>query len=122
MADIISALHALRPGASWSLDGYEYSGLNWVDTVQTKPTEQEVNDEIVQQNAQDKLDDCKATAKSLLLDTDWVELPSVGDSANSPHVVNVVELIVYRAQLRVLAVNPVSNPTWPTKPEVQWSN
>jgi hypothetical protein len=40
------ALVKIRPGAQWSLNGDEYSGLDWLDTIQTKPTEQEVIDAI----------------------------------------------------------------------------
>lgn len=39
---IDKVLHELRPGASWALTGFEYSGLEWLDLVQTKPTEEEV--------------------------------------------------------------------------------
>jgi hypothetical protein len=43
---IDQALVSLRPGAIWTLHGFEYSGLEWRDTVQTKPTEEEINAEI----------------------------------------------------------------------------
>ena len=45
-------LLALRPNARWSLIGYEYSGLEWLDEVQTKPTEQEVDTEFNKQLAE----------------------------------------------------------------------
>ena len=40
------ALISLRPGAQWAWTGKEYSGLNWLDTEQTKPTAEEINAEI----------------------------------------------------------------------------
>jgi hypothetical protein len=40
------ALISLKPGAQWTWSGNEYSGLNWLDTEQTKPTVQEINTEI----------------------------------------------------------------------------
>lgn len=46
MITIVEALQSLRPGAAWSLEGNTYAGLVWLDQVQTKPTEQEVNDKI----------------------------------------------------------------------------
>ena len=49
---IPDALQALRPGAEWVLRGNEYSGLEWLDQVQQKPTEQEVNDEIARLTAE----------------------------------------------------------------------
>ena len=43
---IDKAVASLRPGAAWTLEGWEYSGLTWYDEVQTKPTESEVLAEI----------------------------------------------------------------------------
>ena len=44
--DITHALQSLKPGAAWSLNGYDYSGLNWLDSKQTQPTETEVDSKI----------------------------------------------------------------------------
>ena len=44
--DIIHALQSLKPGAQWTLNGDDYSGLTWLDSSQTKPTETEVNSKI----------------------------------------------------------------------------
>ena len=44
--DIPGALQSLKPGAEWTLRGEDYSGLEWVDKKQTKPTETEVNSKI----------------------------------------------------------------------------
>jgi len=70
---------------------------------------------------QQKLTECKSTAQTLLSSTDWTEIPSVANTANSPHLINQSDFIAYRNALRALAVNPVVNPTWPTKPTEQWS-
>tara|TARA_B100001996_G_C18566733_1_gene556828 strand:- start:55 stop:699 length:645 start_codon:yes stop_codon:yes gene_type:complete len=48
---IIEAIHALRPGAQWVLQGSEYSGLDWrtnvgINTI--KPTEEEVVQKIAE--------------------------------------------------------------------------
>lgn len=43
---IDKAVANLRPGAAWTLEGWEYSGLTWYDEVQTKPTELEVAEEV----------------------------------------------------------------------------
>ena len=42
--DIPAALQELKPGAQWVLRGFDYSGLEWVDSGQTKPTETELTD------------------------------------------------------------------------------
>ena len=46
MIDIADAIISLKPGAVWKLVGETYSGLEWLDSSQTKPTESEINAEI----------------------------------------------------------------------------
>lgn len=43
---IPDALMSLTPGAQWVLRGDDFEGLEWLDEVQTQPTEQEIYDEI----------------------------------------------------------------------------
>jgi len=43
---ISDALQSLRPNSEYSITGDAYSGLNWLDKTQTKPTEQEVEERI----------------------------------------------------------------------------
>lgn len=49
---IHKALISLRPNAVWILQGDDYSGIEWLDDNQTKPTEAEVNAEIVRLQAE----------------------------------------------------------------------
>ena len=42
MTDIPTALKALTPGAEWIVYGEDYSGIEWLDKSQTKPTEEDV--------------------------------------------------------------------------------
>ena len=44
--DVTHALQALKPGSEWVLRGEDYSGLEWLDSKQTQPTETEVNSKI----------------------------------------------------------------------------
>ena len=46
--DIPTALQELKPGAEWTLFGDDYSGLEWLDSDQTKPTETEINSKIAE--------------------------------------------------------------------------
>lgn len=112
---IVDALQAIRPGAEWVLRNKTYDTLEWLDQVQTKPTEEEVNDEIAALEAQAPFDACKAEAKQRLADTDWSVLPDVGLS-------NKADFETYRSQVRALVLNPVANPVWPTEPQPVWSN
>jgi hypothetical protein len=65
---------------------------------------------------------CKKEASELLYATDWTTIPDVADSANNPYLTNQAEFITYRSAVRKLAVNPITNPTFPTIPAEQWSN
>jgi len=40
---IVKALQKIKPGAEWVLNGNDYDDLNWLDTVQSKPTREEVS-------------------------------------------------------------------------------
>ena len=48
---IADALIKLRPDSSWNLDGSEYSGLEWLDSGATKPTESELNTKVAELDA-----------------------------------------------------------------------
>ena len=50
--EISDALLSLRPGSAWSLTGNGYSGLNWMDTTQTPPTEEECLAEVARLQAE----------------------------------------------------------------------
>jgi hypothetical protein len=52
MITITKALLSLRPKAQWVLDGDNYSGLNWLDTNQTQPTEAEITAEVARLQAE----------------------------------------------------------------------
>jgi len=64
---------------------------------------------------------CKSEAQSLLKATDWTEVPSVTNTENTPHLINADEFFTYRNFIRILAVNPIANPSWPPMPTEQWS-
>jgi hypothetical protein len=54
---IVEALQSLTPGAQWTLSGDSYEGLDWLDEVQTKPTEKECTAEATRLQAEyDALD------------------------------------------------------------------
>jgi|TARA_R100000030_G_scaffold100669_1_gene94270 hypothetical protein len=45
---ISDALQVLRPGAEWSITNNSYGQLDWLDTEQTKPTEEEVAQKVAE--------------------------------------------------------------------------
>lgn len=112
-ADIPAALQVLRPGAQWVLRGDEFSGLEWLDAIQSCPTEEEINAEIAVLDAQYPLDACKREAKTRIASTDWAVLPDVP-------LENKLDFEAYRATLRTLILTPVADPQWPTEPTPVW--
>ena len=108
------------PNAQWTLDGFNYDGLTWLDKS-AKPTQEELDS--LWQSTQETIakNNCKEKAQALLQATDWSTISDVADSANSPYLTNQADFIAYRNALRKLAVNPVVDPTWPTLPIAQWA-
>jgi hypothetical protein len=90
----------------------------WVYTVQVE----QLSTEELQQIENTKKSQNKNQAQTLLQQTDWVEVPSVSDTSNTPHLTNKSEFDTYRLSLRIIAVNPIVTVEWPEKPTEQWSS
>lgn len=109
-----TALQVLTPTAQWTIrDITDYSTLTWHSTDVSKPSKDELDNEVSRQVAAVPFNECKEQAKRLIAASDWSVLPDVGIS-------NVSEFEAYRAQLRALIKSPVANPTFPTEPQPVW--
>jgi hypothetical protein len=117
------ALVALAPTAQFSMTNVlDYNTLAWYSPEIPVPTQAECDAEIIVLEAQEPLKECKAQATKLLYETDWTTIADVADpSKSNPYLMNQAAFTAYRSQLRQLAVYPVANPVWPTKPTEQWS-
>ena len=73
--DITAALQSLRPGASWYLNGDYYNGLTWIDKTQSKPTEDEIAQEIEKLRAEHERTQYQRDRKP--------EYPSIGDQLDA---------------------------------------
>ena len=69
--NIPDALQALKPGAEWTLRGNDYSGLEWVDSGQTKPTETEVNSKIAELDNAEPMRLLRIERDNRIAKTDW---------------------------------------------------
>tara|TARA_Y100000015_G_scaffold28127_1_gene27333 strand:+ start:688 stop:1041 length:354 start_codon:yes stop_codon:yes gene_type:complete len=112
------ALQNLRPGSKWTVRGGTYDGIEWKDTEQTKPTEEEVNSEIARLQSEEPMKRLRDYRNKLLAESDWM--------ANSDVTMSDAWR-TYRQALRDLpsTATPVldsttkpgiSGVTWPTKP------
>ena len=116
--DITHALQSLKPGAQWVLRGTEYSGLEWLDSGQTKPTETEVTNKVTALDAAEPMRLLRIERNKKIAETDWRMLP---DQTPSDDWTN------YRQALRDLPASATpklgsdgkldfSSFTWPTEP------
>jgi hypothetical protein len=55
MTIISTALQNLRPASKWTIRGESYEGLEWLDENQTKPTEEEITQELERLKAEYEL-------------------------------------------------------------------
>ena len=69
--DITDAIMSLKPGAEWVLRGTEYSGLEWQDSSQTKPTETEVNSKISELDNAEPMRLLRLERDKRIANTDW---------------------------------------------------
>ena len=69
--DITHALQSLKSGAQWVLRGNDYSGLEWLDSSQTKPTETEVNSKISELDNAEAMRLLRIERDARIVKTDW---------------------------------------------------
>ena len=110
---ISDAIFILKPGAEWILRGEEYSGLEWSDSSQTKPTETEINNKISELDAAEAMRLLREERNVLLSETDWVTVRSIDTGVAISN-----DWKTYRQALRDLPSNTSDpkNPTWPSEP------
>ena len=119
---ISDAIHSLRPVASWELTGSEYSGLEWLDSSQTKPTETEINNKITELDSAEAMRLLREERNQLLSETDWMVTRSIETGVAMSN-----DWKTYRQALRDLPASSspsldefydlnFSSVTWPTEP------
>ena len=108
MTTKIEAIVSLRPGCSCRVIG---GVVEWLDEVQTEPTEAEIQAEIARLTAEQPWEELRQRRNQLLTETDWTQSRDVTLS-------NDTEWAAYRQALRDLPANTEdpANPVWPTKP------
>ena len=116
--DKLDALDTLKPNSLWHWQGTDYSGLNWVDSSQTKPTESEIDAEVT------RLDNAEPMR---LLRVERDKRLSVCDWRASSDLTLADALKTYRQALRDLPASAspsldsnydldLTSVTWPTEP------
>ena len=68
---IKTVIPILKPDADWNCEGISYSDLEWLDSVQTKPTETEINNKIAELDASEPMKLLREERNKRLSDCDW---------------------------------------------------
>ena len=68
---IAEAVAALKPGATWSLNGDDISGLEWLDSKQTQPTETEIYSKISELDNAEPMRLLRIERDRRIAKTDW---------------------------------------------------
>jgi hypothetical protein len=120
MIDYSKILSLNYSGTQWSLNGEEYSGLEWYDST-PKPTQAELDALWIPTQEADSKAANKATASSLLNGTDWTTIADIGLPTANPRLSNQDQFIAYRQVIRQIAVYPPAGEVvWPTPPTEVW--
>ena len=120
--DITHALQLLKPAAEWALRGDDYSGIEWLDESQTKPTEDEVTAKVTALNNEEPMKLLREERDRLIGQSDWRIVKAKETSTNIPAAWKT-----YRQALRDLPASStpkldsndnldMSSVTWPTPP------
>ena len=121
------ALFVLRPGAEWNVTDDVYTGIEWLDKNQTKPTEEEVNAKISELEKGEPMRLLRQERNKLIAETDWTQLPDTLVNAAVDYIPLEQAWKDYRQQLRDLPSksNPkldsfgeldMTSVNWPTPP------
>jgi hypothetical protein len=124
---LMFAIESLAPNSDYVIFGDEYSGIEWRDTVNTKPTEEEVNKKIADLQAEEPMIQLRDERNRRLAQTDWTQLPDTLINAAVDYIPLEQAWKDYRQQLRDLPSksNPkldsfgeldMTSVTWPTPP------
>lgn len=116
------ALLVLRPGAEWNVTDDVYTGIEWLDKNQTKPTLEEVSTTVTRLNDEEPMRLLRVERDKRLTDCDWVVTKAIetGDMVS-----NVWK--AYRQSLRDLPLSSspqldsyynldLTSVNWPTEP------
>ena len=120
--DKLDALDTLKPNSLWQWQGTDYSGLNWVDGSQTKPTESEIDAEVTRLDNAEPMRLLRVERDRRLSACDWVSAKSTDTG-----VAVTTAWKTYRQALRDLPASAspsldsnydldLTSVTWPTEP------
>lgn len=95
---IIEALQSVRPGAQWAINDTDYNTLQWVDTVQTKPSLAELGAAITQCQSNQAVN----AAYAVELSTTQTALSSLYPNLAAPSALQSIQAVKLQARITIL--------------------
>ena len=121
---ITSALIELKPNAEWTLRGDTYADLEWLDKMQPKPTEEEVNAKVSELEKNEPFRLLREERNKRLAECDWVVTKYAEYGYNIPkewrtyrQALRDLPSISYRPELDKYGNLKMDSVAWPTPPE-----
>ena len=121
---IVSALEALKPKAQWTLAGDSYANLEWLDKIQTKPTEDEVTAKVTELETAEPHKLLRIERDKRLTACDWVVAKHTEHGKMVPEdwkiyrqALRDLPSISYRPELNEFGGLKMDSVAWPTPPE-----
>ena len=121
---ITSALSELKPGAEWALRGDTYADLEWLDKLQPKPTEEEVNAKITELEVAEPFRLLREERNRRLAECDWIVTKNAEYGQNISkewrtyrQALRDLPSISYRPELNEFGALKMDSVAWPTPPE-----
>ena len=119
---IYDVVEILKPNSNYNIKSNEYSGLEWLYSADTKPTETEINNKISELDAAEAMKLLREERNVLLSETDWMVIKSQETGVAMSNAWKT-----YRQALRDLPASStptldanyeldLSSVTWPTEP------
>ena len=114
--DIASALAKLTPYAQWSWTAPDYSGLEWLDSSQTKPTETAINEKITELDAEEPMRLMRIERNRRLAECDWVVTQATETGTTQSDAWKTYRQALRDMTSQTPSDDALSNINWPTKP------
>ena len=121
---ITSALSELKPGAEWALRGDTYADLEWLDKLQPKPTEEEVNAKITELEVAEPFRLLREERNRRLAECDWIVTKNAEYGYNISkewrtyrQALRDLPSITYKPELTEFGSLKMDSVAWPSPPE-----
>ena len=121
---ITSALIELKPNAEWALRGDTYADLEWLDKMQPKPTEEEVNEKVAELQKEEPFKLLREERNKRLAECDWVVTKYAEYGYNIPkewrayrQALSDLPSITYKPEINEFGDLKMDSVAWPTPPE-----